>query len=103
MDEWRDVLLFLESRSRLLDDLAALPALLALPATLLGFLATTNLPTTGPKLSETPSDVRKTISPSSITVMEHVKLFSSGFWPSTGPKAPRASLISRMALISCEP
>ena len=40
---------------------------------------------------------------SSITVMEHVKLFSSGFWPSTGPKAPRASLISRMALISCEP
>ena len=68
-----------------------------------GLRATTNFPTTGSKLSDTPSDVKKTMSPSSTTVMEQVKLLSSGFWPSTGPKAPNASLISLIELTSCEP
>lgn len=36
-------------------------------------------------------------------VMEQVRLFSSGFWPSTGPKAPSASLMSRIELTSWEP
>jgi hypothetical protein len=30
-------------------------------------------------------------------------LLNSGLFPSTGPSAPRASLISRLFRISCEP
>jgi len=45
----------------------------------------------------------KTMSPDSTSVMEQVRLFSSGFCPSTGPKAPSASRMSRMQWMSWEP
>ena len=61
----------------------------ATPPCLSGFLGTQNFPTTGSKLSEMPSEVRKTTSPGSTTVMLHVKLLSSGLTPSTGPRAPK--------------
>ena len=51
-------------------------------------LGTQNLPTTGSKLSEMPSEVKNTISPGSTYVMLQVRLLNSGFTPSTGPKAP---------------
>ena len=56
-------------------------------------LGTQNLPTTGSKLSEMPSEVKNTISPGSTYVMLQVKLLNSGFIPSTGPKAPKKRVI----------
>lgn len=61
-----------------------------------GVKLTANFPTTGSKLSEMPSLVMKTISPDSTSVMEHVRFPNSGLVPSTGPRAPSASLISLM-------
>lgn len=48
------------------------------------------------KLSDIPSLVRKTMSPCSTSVIDNVKFFSSGLQPATGPRAPRASRMSRM-------
>ena len=61
------------------------------------------MPTTGSKLSETPSEVRKTMSPSSTKVRLQVRLLSSGLIPSTGPRAPSASRMSRLDRMSWEP
>ncbi|KNC33061.1 hypothetical protein FF38_10295 [Lucilia cuprina] len=61
-----------------------------------GVQASANLPTTGSKLSLTPSEVKNTISPRSIIVMDKVRLLNSGLLPSAGPKAPKASRISRI-------
>lgn len=65
-------------------------------------LITQNLPTTGSKLSEMPSLVMNTRSPSSTKVIEQVRLCSCGFRPSTGPNAPPASRMSRICAMSCE-
>lgn len=62
-----------------------------------------NLPTTGSKLSLIPSDVRNTMSPSSTIVMDKVRFPSSGLFPSTGPRAPIASRMSRIDVMSWEP
>ena len=59
-----------------------------------------NLPTTGSKLSETPSLVINTMSPVCTSVIEQVRLLSSGFSPSTGPSAPSASRMSRIEFMS---
>ena len=55
-----------------------------------------NFPTTGSKLSETPSEVRKTMSPGWTKVRLHVRLLSSGLIPSTGPRAPEGKVDVRM-------
>ena len=57
-----------------------------------------NFPTTGSKLSETPSEVRKTMSPGWTKVRLHVRLLSSGLIPSTGPRAPEGKGVMKMML-----
>ena len=58
---------------------------------------------TGLKLSETPSLVRKTISPVSRVVNEKVRLRKSGLLPTQGPKDPPGQRMSLLSISQCEP